>query len=268
MADKKFFIYTITNTKNGKRYVGSTTSTTNRWKTHRWQLNKGIHTNEHLQRAWNLHGKTSFVFDVVHSEIGTADRKRLVEDELMKKYNTRNHLFGYNLSAANLVGNVMLNETRKKISAALTNHPKKCREIVQYDIKTGRFIAIWPSSMEIKRRIVGISQGGVIQCCRHNRAYTSVQGFGWAYADEYFSKPEEDWANANYIPHFKTKSKERGVVARNPVTGGVLEFKSIQSAAEYFGCANKYIQRGVQMSGTRGRKTCKGHVWSYVDKTN
>ncbi len=268
MADKKFFIYTITNTETGKRYVGSTTSTTNRWKAHRYQLNKGIHSNEHLQRAWNFHGKNSFVFEIVHSETGTPENKRLVEDEFMNKYNARNRSFGYNLSAANLVGNVMLSETRKKISAALTNNPKKCREIVQYDIESGCFIANWPSSMEIKRQIAGISQGGVIQCCRHNKAYTSVKGFGWAYSEEYFSRPEEGWANPNYVPHFKTKVKERRVVAKNAITGAILEFKSIQSAADHFGCANKYIQRGVQMSGTRGRKTCKGHTWSYADTTN
>lgn len=267
MADKKFFIYTITNTKNGKRYIGSTTSISQRWRTHRWQLNKGIHANEHLQRAWNKHGKSAFTFETIHEEIGTSKRKQVVEDEFMKTHSSRDEQFGYNLNAANLVGNVMGTDTRKKISAALTDNPKTCKSVVQYDVYSGKLIKQWISATRAGEEL-GLLQSNIAQCCLGNFAYQTIAGFGWSYADEYFSKQEKDWANPDYVPHFKTKTKERKVIAKNAMTGAILEFKSIQSAADHFGCANKYIQRGVQMSGTRGRKTCKGHTWSYADTTN
>lgn len=266
MADKKFFIYSITNTKTGKRYIGSTVSTIGRWKTHRWQLNKGIHANEHLQRAWNKYGKKSFIFETLYEEIGNAERKRTVEDEFMNKYSSRDREFGYNLNAANLIGNVMKDETRRKISAALKNNPKTCKPVVQYNISNGELIKQWLSAT-LAGDELGLRQSNIAQCCSGNSAYQTVAGFGWAYADEYFSIDKKNWANSSYVPHFKTKSRARKVIAKNVITGAVLEFNSIQLAADHFGCANKYIQRGVQMSGERGRKTCKGHTWSYADIT-
>lgn len=265
MADSTFYIYSITNTTNKKRYIGSTVSTSGRWKKHKWELNKGIHSNEHLQRAWKKSGAKSFLFEVMHTDFGSAVFKKNTEDDYIIKYDTINPEHGYNINKANLIENKLGEETKKKISASLTNHPKNSKEIVQYEIVTGKHINTWPSSQEIKRELSGISQSGVIQCCRHNPSYKSVKGFGWAYKDEYFSKSETDWARPDYVPHFKRTNKKRAVVGKNVMTGEVLRFESIQDAAEHFGCANKYIQRGVQMSGTRGRKTCKGHIWEYAN---
>ena len=55
-------IYIIYNLTNSKTYVGKTKNFTERWRNHRKQLNKNNHSNIHLQRAWNKHGKESFIF--------------------------------------------------------------------------------------------------------------------------------------------------------------------------------------------------------------
>ena len=46
-------IYKITNTKNNKTYIGSSTNITNREYKHFWMLKKGIHDNEYLQKSFN-----------------------------------------------------------------------------------------------------------------------------------------------------------------------------------------------------------------------
>ncbi|WP_319020739.1 NUMOD3 domain-containing DNA-binding protein [Bacillus sp. B1-b2] len=52
----------ITNKLNGNFYVGSSNDFKTRWKTHRNQLNAGVHHSIHLQRAWNKYGEESFEF--------------------------------------------------------------------------------------------------------------------------------------------------------------------------------------------------------------
>ena len=58
-------IYKILNTQNGHFYIGSTVNFDSRWRRHKDSLMKNKHTNSHLQRAWNMYGKKSFVFEVV-----------------------------------------------------------------------------------------------------------------------------------------------------------------------------------------------------------
>lgn len=66
-------IYKILNTKNGKYYVGSSkhmlTGKNNRKYYHFHFLIKGKHYNEHLQRAWNKYGESSFEFMIIEANI-------------------------------------------------------------------------------------------------------------------------------------------------------------------------------------------------------
>ena len=55
-------IYAITNTTNGKRYIGSTKNFQGRMSHHRWHLRHNKHGNCHLQNSWNKHGEAAFTF--------------------------------------------------------------------------------------------------------------------------------------------------------------------------------------------------------------
>ena len=57
-------IYSITNTKSGKVYCGSSNNVSGRWRNHKSKLNKNIHANPHLQNAWNKYGEGSFQFNI------------------------------------------------------------------------------------------------------------------------------------------------------------------------------------------------------------
>ncbi len=58
-------IYEIVNTKNGKRYIGSSVNTAVRWRSHRHQLITGKHHSPKLQAAWNKNGEAAFNFRVM-----------------------------------------------------------------------------------------------------------------------------------------------------------------------------------------------------------
>jgi group I intron endonuclease len=59
------FIYKITNLVNDKFYVGSTTNTRERFRTHRNKLRSNIHHTKHLQAAWNKYGEGKFSFEII-----------------------------------------------------------------------------------------------------------------------------------------------------------------------------------------------------------
>ena len=58
-------VYTITNIKNNKVYVGKTHHFYSRKSQHRRALFENKHFNKHLQRAWNIYGESSFVFEIL-----------------------------------------------------------------------------------------------------------------------------------------------------------------------------------------------------------
>ena len=58
-------IYKITNTINGKVYVGSAVNFDTRWKEHIRELRKGTHHSSALQNAWNKYGEDNFEFSII-----------------------------------------------------------------------------------------------------------------------------------------------------------------------------------------------------------
>ena len=62
-------IYKITNTANGKVYIGSSVDVHGRFNCHRSDLRNNRHGNQHLQNAWNLYGENSFVFEIIEESV-------------------------------------------------------------------------------------------------------------------------------------------------------------------------------------------------------
>jgi group I intron endonuclease len=84
-------IYAVVNMNDGKQYVGSAVNIRRRWRKHGRHLERGVHHNEHLQRAWNRDGGGAFQWSVLEL---VPDRSLLVERE--QAYLDRNR-HGYNL---------------------------------------------------------------------------------------------------------------------------------------------------------------------------
>lgn len=58
-------IYVITCLPNGKIYVGQTVNAQRRWRQHSQALNRGCHSNKHLQDTWRHYGPKAFTFEVL-----------------------------------------------------------------------------------------------------------------------------------------------------------------------------------------------------------
>ena len=87
-------IYSITNTKNSKIYIGSTNNFKRRKRQHFRDLKQNKHDNPHLQASYNKYGKEFFKFDIVEYV------ENLIERELfyIEKYNSVNNNYGYNIN--------------------------------------------------------------------------------------------------------------------------------------------------------------------------
>ena len=109
-------IYKILNLKNNKVYIGSAIDINKRWRDHRWHLRENKHHNSHLQSSYNKYGLENFKFNI---ELECGIKDLLVEErKTIKKYNSYNKEFGYNVNDPEHVflGKKHSEETKKKLS--------------------------------------------------------------------------------------------------------------------------------------------------------
>lgn len=90
-------IYKITNTKNGKVYIGQSVDIDKRFKQHKKLLRNNNHINCRLQDDWNIYGEDSFKFEIL--EKCRSVYLNEIEKHTIKEYDSTNEAKGYNISA-------------------------------------------------------------------------------------------------------------------------------------------------------------------------
>lgn len=156
------FIYAITNTLNGKVYIGKTSGLVNkRWNQHLKLLRKNLHINSHLQNAWNLYGESTFLIE----ELATAESAQQLNEleiETIKLYKSSDIQYGYNMSfggdggrltnkvykkmSINRIGRKLSEQHKRNISSAL-----KGREITWKDKISASNKGMKPSSLAVQK---------------------------------------------------------------------------------------------------------------------
>ena len=113
------FIYRIVNKVNSKIYVGQTTSRniSKRFISHRSKLQRGVHENTYLQRAWTKYGQDAFVFEIL-TPVGSPESLDILEKEYIVKYGSATRDKGYNIEFGGNFHKTLSPETRQKISRA------------------------------------------------------------------------------------------------------------------------------------------------------
>lgn len=108
-------IYCITNTVNGKRYIGQALNIKVRWRTHKTCLRGGYHGNSHLQRAWKIYDEENFTFSILEKCEPIEETLTQLENYWINEFDTLNPIYGYNKREAGNTGK-MSDESKNKIS--------------------------------------------------------------------------------------------------------------------------------------------------------
>lgn len=113
-------IYSLTNTKNGKRYIGRSIHLKKREGEHFWKLRKGVHPNCHLQRAWNNGDR--LVFEIIEE----CQPEELNDREIywIKHFDAMHNGYNQCEGGAATLGRICSADTRRKISER--NSGRKC----------------------------------------------------------------------------------------------------------------------------------------------
>lgn len=120
-------IYRITNTINGKVYIGSAKDFEKRWKRHRNDATAGKHSSILFQRSWDKYGGDSFVFEIVERIEYDKTSILMREDYWMGVYKSRNPDFGFNLAPASFGDVLSTHPNRDDIIKRIS---QTCRENV------------------------------------------------------------------------------------------------------------------------------------------
>ena len=118
----KIGIYKITNTANGKFYIGSSVNIERRWNEHKRELKNNRHHSILLQRAFLKYGEDSFSFEIIEN----TDEKNLLKREqyYLDKLKPYEKNIGYNISPK-AQNNVMRGEKHPLYKKGHTEETKK-----------------------------------------------------------------------------------------------------------------------------------------------
>lgn len=116
VKEKLCGIYCIENLVSHKVYVGQSIDIEKRWKNHKNTLNRGVHRNFHLQRAWYIYGQECFNFYIL--ELCHKDELDKMECYYIEKFNSTSGDCGYNSQPGGSDCKVLSDEARSKISSA------------------------------------------------------------------------------------------------------------------------------------------------------
>lgn len=111
-------VYRITNIITDDFYLGSSNDIERRWSQHQHDLSRGIHYNQHLQRAWDKYSKTAFSFDLIQE--CTDDNLRQVEQDFLDSLHPPYNLSSSASSPPGTKGLVWSEEARLHLSIAMT----------------------------------------------------------------------------------------------------------------------------------------------------
>lgn len=148
-------IYTIKNTLNHKIYIGSAVDIRGRWGRHRFDLKRGIHTNENLQRSWNKYGQDNFEFHILCE----CEKEKLIpyEQIFIDGYNAVKEGFNMNPKAASSADRIVKDSTKKKLRDHFTGRKRNLSPEIRLSL-----------AEKVRQAKIGVKRGPLSQKWRDN----------------------------------------------------------------------------------------------------
>lgn len=231
---KVYGIYKITNTLNGKVYIGQSVNVQERFYEHKRKLCLNQHFNKYLQNAYNKHGEY-FEYELIEEcAVSDLDKREMY---WIGYYHSDDKRYGYNIMSGG-----QLNRCVAEQSKALISRPVLC-------IETG---VVYPSVAEAQR-VTGIAN---ISMACHGKLRHS-KGFHWCFANE-----------ADTVRITKILTRPRKLPSKRVVcveTGEV--FDSMTDAAKHFGVSAATVSVSCNHSRNRGTKRDVLH-WEFFEEVS
>jgi group I intron endonuclease len=115
-------IYVILHKKSGKVYLGQAQDVKDRFRQHRYELNRNNHHNRHLQFAWNKDGSKAFKFQVL--ERCSLEQLNQREEHFLKLYMAKGLCYNFaDNPTAPMRGRKHSEESKRKIGMAGKGKP-------------------------------------------------------------------------------------------------------------------------------------------------
>lgn len=229
-------IYCIRNTANNKRYIGSAVNLQERIQQHRYELLKGIHFNNHLQRSWEKHGEDVFEIEILET-IENIEYETLlkIEENYIIQYNTIDENFGYNKRLNSEFP--LLSEESIKIRSE--KHELTKIKILAFHADTGKFYkefeSITACAEELGDQTTNVSSA-------RDKITCSVKGFVLVSKDKFDSakcykkqKADMSWSKEK-LEHMQKNSKYNKQVYSYTLAGELYkEYVSFSQACRELG---------------------------------
>lgn len=213
MEENNYTVYMHVNKINDKKYVGITKNVKRRWSF------CGIeYKNQYFGNAIRKYGWENFDHLILFKNLSKIEACNK-EIELIRKYNTTNSLYGYNIS----LGGDGVN--------------RQFNNIYQYSME-GYFIKKYENILDVLEDLALTSSANIYACCAGNRV--SSYGFRWFY--EYQGdkiKPEKS-------PMERTIEGESIPLYQYSLQGDFIKkYKSRQEVLEKLNIDTQFCTRGI-----------------------
>ncbi|PAV30187.1 hypothetical protein CIL05_06885 [Virgibacillus profundi] len=275
-------MYKITNTVNGKVYIGKSVHLNKRLREHRSSLLKDYHPNKHLQRSWNKYGEKYFTFEIL--EECSEDIVNEREMYYINEYKSNIKEFGYNMTLGGdgSLGLKHTEESRQKISAIQLGRklPESHKQNISNSLKgkvpkNYHMIVEYNESQEIPITQIAIKNKTIIHwkninhCARENDLlatnivkclkgkYRTCGGSIFLYKDKFDTD-----ININELIKDRTKNnqKTQGVVQLSSELELIVEYSSMKQAQE-----SGYTRQLIRQCCTGILEMYKGFKWMYKE---
>jgi hypothetical protein len=261
---KKPGIYKITNISNNKCYIGSSVNVYKRIRRHFYELNKNIHSNKYLQKAFNKYSNLNFKIEIVETFENIKYNDLLnIEKNYILKYNSIET--GYNLILDNSEYFKTLNKTKDHISK---NIKKTSIKVFSFDRFTGNFEKEFNSVSEASR-YYKTSSSNISRVCKGSLNYIKDKVF--CYKKDFDKnksyKKEHEW-NKNIIfskehlekiSHSVSKSKGRKIYQYDLNFNLIKIYYSRSNAEKENNFKKEYLKNRAGLKTPFG-----GYYWLYT----